>query len=125
MSDLLLNTILVMNGKNRAALIPLFCERFRRALARRHNELEVNVTTAHPLTPELRKRLTEVLARQTGRLPRLVERVDPDLVAGLTVQIEDQLLDDSAASHLRRMRETLLDRASRELQGGATAVVQE
>ena len=125
MSDLLLDTILVLNGKGRSELIPLFHDRFRVALERLRNEVEVLVTTAHPLTGKLRERLTRALAERTGRKPRLVEKVAPSTIAGLKIQIEDELLDDSAASHLRRMRASLVERASRELHAGELPIAQE
>lgn len=125
MSDLLLETILVLNRKGRAAMIPLFFERFRAALEHSRNEVEVLVTTAHPLTAGLRERLLEVLAKTTGRKPRLEERVDPSTIAGLRIQIGDELLDDSAASHLRRMREAFVERAARELHAGERSFVEE
>ncbi|MFH0983733.1 MAG: ATP synthase F1 subunit delta [Planctomycetota bacterium] len=122
MNDLLLDTLLVLNRRGRAELVPLFHERFRRALERKRNEVEVLVTTAHPLTAELRERLIPVLARHTGRTPRLVETVDPAVIAGVRVQIEDELLDNTAASHLRRLRGALLERASRDLHEGKLPV---
>ncbi|MCP4593184.1 MAG: ATP synthase F1 subunit delta [bacterium] len=124
MNDLLLNTILVLNGKGRSDLLALFGERFRRALEQRRGEVEVRVTSAHPLSETLRERLTQVLTEHTGRKPRLVEQVDPATIAGVKVQIEDELLDNSAASHLRRMREAFLERAGRDLHGGAQAVME-
>ena len=125
MSDLLLDTILVLNGKGRSGLIPLFHDRFRVVLERLRNEVEVLVTTAHPLTGKLRERLTRALADRTGRKPRLVENVDPSAIAGLKIQIGDELLDDSAASHLTRMRATLAERASRELHAGEPPIAEE
>lgn len=122
MSDLVLNAILVLNNKERSELIPLFYERCRLALAQRRNEVDVLVTTAHPLTVKLRERLTTVLEYQTGRKPCLVEHVDPSTIAGVKLQIENEVLDNSAASHLRRMREAFLERASRELQAGKLPV---
>lgn len=125
MSDLLLNTILVMNGKGRAELIPLFYERCRLALEHERDEVDVFVTTAHPLSPELRGRLTEVVRSRAGRKPVLIEQVDPDTLAGLKVQIEDELLDLTAENHLRRLRRALLERASHELHTAREAFVQD
>ncbi|MCK4659872.1 MAG: ATP synthase F1 subunit delta [Phycisphaerae bacterium] len=115
MSDILLDTILVLNSKGRAGLIPLLHKRLQVALDKRRNEVEVLVTTAHPLTEELRERLIRVLADRTGCKPRLVEQVTPSIIAGVKVQIGDEVLDLSASNHLRRMREALVERASHEL----------
>ena len=117
-SDLVMNTLLVLNRKGRAGLVPLLYERFRRALQRQRNEVDVHVTTAWPLTQEHRQRLGETVLRYAGRKPRFVEELDPDLIAGLKVQVDDFLLDDTAAHHLRMMRRRLFERASQELHKG-------
>jgi len=122
MSDLLLETILVLNRKRRAAMIPLFFERFRAALEHSRNEVEVLVTTAHPLTADLRARLSQALTERTGRRPQMTECVDASLIGGMSILIEDELLDDSVASHLQRMQRTFVERASRELHAGKLPV---
>lgn len=117
-SDLGLDTMLVLNRKGRADLLPLVHERFRLALDRKHNEVDVHVTTAVPLTESHRKRLGEMVTQYTGRKPRFVEEVDPRVIAGLKVQMDDHLLDDTAAHHVRNLRHKLFERASRELHKG-------
>jgi len=61
-----------------------------------------------PLTPEQRNRLIAVLARRTGRRVVLKERIDPSVLAGVSVQVGGRLIDGSAAGRLARMREELL-----------------
>ena len=51
----------------------------------------------------------------TGRKPRFMEKVDPRVIAGLRVQVDDFLLDDTAEYHVRNLRHKLYERASREL----------
>jgi F-type H+-transporting ATPase subunit delta len=118
LSDLVLNTVLILNRRYRSELLPLVHERFRLALEQRRKEVDVFVTTAYPLTADLRSRLSAVLVKHTGRTPMLRETVDPDVMAGLKVQINDELLDDSAANHLRRMQRAFLERATYELHAG-------
>jgi len=118
LSDLLVDTLCVLNAKGRASIIPAVYERYRLALERLRGEVDVYVTGAHPLTSKLRGRLSEVVARRTGQRPRLIENVDPLLLGGLVVQIGDEKLDCSVANRLRSLRESLRDRASREIHAG-------
>ena len=61
-----------------------------------------------PLTPDQRTRLIRVLAQKTGRTVVLQERIDPSVLAGVSIQVGGRLIDGSAAGRLARMREELL-----------------
>ncbi len=118
MADVLLNTLQVINRKNRAALIPLIYERYRLALEEARNEVEVYVTSAIALTDELRAQIRRAASEATGRNARLIEKVKPDILGGLIVRIGDDKIDTSVAGRLERMRDTLRQRASREIRSG-------
>jgi len=113
-SDLLADTLQIMNSKGRAAIVPALYERYRLALEQLRGEVDVHVTSAHPLSSTQRERLHQVVGRRTGRTPQLIERVDPAVLGGLVVQIDDQKLDCSVAHGLHALRASLADRASRE-----------
>ena len=122
MNDLLLDTLQVLNAKGRSSIIPALYERYRLALERARGAVDVQVTTAVPLTDELRDRLGQTVAQRTGLKPLLIEQVDPALLGGLVVQIGDQKLDGSVSHRLRRLRQALSEafreRASREIHAG-------
>lgn len=61
-----------------------------------------------PLTPDQRRRLVAGLEKQFGRTIVLQERIDPSVLAGVSVQVGDRLIDGSAAGRLARMRDALL-----------------
>ena len=46
-----------------------------------------------------------------------MERVDPDLLGGLVLKIEDQKIDSSLSRRIHDAREGLFERASQELHG--------
>ena len=118
MSDLLLNTLQVMNAKGRSSIVSAVRDRFRLALARVRGQVDVQVTTAYPLTSKLRRRLVDILGRLTGRQPVLFERVDESVLGGLVVQIGDEKLDASVSRQMQLLRESLKERASREIHAG-------
>jgi F-type H+-transporting ATPase subunit delta len=117
-SDLLVDSLLVINRKGRLSLLPAIAEAYRRELRRRRGLIDARVTTAVPLSPALKAKLTESLRRFSGREPLLVEKVDPRLLGGTVVEIGGQKIDTSIASQLRELSHTLLDRASSEILSG-------
>lgn len=63
---------------------------------------------AVPLTEEEQRRLAAALSRLTGKRVLLEARVEPSVLAGVTVEVGGRLIDGSAAGRLARMREELL-----------------
>ncbi|MEO8276118.1 MAG: ATP synthase F1 subunit delta [Thermoanaerobaculia bacterium] len=117
-SDLFVDTLQVMRSKGRLFLIRAVAEAFRDAWMENKNQVEVNVTSAVALTPELRANLVTAASRFAGKQAQLVERVDPTLLGGLVVRVGDKKFDDSVARELEQLQETFLARASRELLSG-------
>jgi F-type H+-transporting ATPase subunit delta len=118
LSDLLLNTLQVINRKDRAELIPLVYERYRLALEQVRNEVDVYVTAAVELSGALRKAIRHAASKITGKTARLVEKVDPGILGGLVVQIGDEKMDSSVLRQLQQIRRTLHERASQEIHSG-------
>jgi len=69
--------------------------------------------TVIPLTGEERSRLLAALSHIAGRRVALTERLDPAVLAGVSVQIGDRLIDGSAAGRLARMRKELVGERGR------------
>ncbi|MBN2562191.1 MAG: ATP synthase F1 subunit delta [Phycisphaerae bacterium] len=124
-SRLVLNLLLVMNDKRRSMILPAVCDAYRRKLDRQLGREEVRVTTAVPLDDKQRIKLRAEIKRLTGNESDLVERVDPDVVAGMTVQVADRLYDMSASRRLRDLRAALLASVEKHLLGGVSRFVTE
>lgn len=67
----------------------------------------VTVTSAAPLSSSQSERLKEALEKRLGSQVRLHEKVDPALIAGLTIQTEDRTMDASVLGRIDRMKEQL------------------
>jgi len=122
MDNLLLSALQVVNRRNRCELAPLICERYRLALEEARGEVDVYVTTAVELTSSLRDQITQAATAVAGKKARLIEQVDPDILGGLVVRIEDEKLDSSVARQLNRLHDMLAKRASQELHGDRSFV---
>ena len=121
-SDLLLDSLLVVNRKGRLSALRAIAAAYRAALRNLRGWVDVDVRTAVPLTPALRERLEQTLAASTGRKPTLIEKVDPSVIGGLVVEVEGRKIDASVASRLHDLSEALLARASREIHSGKAYV---
>jgi F-type H+-transporting ATPase subunit delta len=114
-SDLFVDTLQVLGSKGRLGLLRPVAVAYRDAWMENRNQVEVNVTSAVPLSPELRQSLVSAASRFTGKEAQLVEQVDPALLGGLVVRVGDLKFDDSVAGELDQLVAAFASRGSREL----------
>lgn len=71
---------------------------------------KVSITSAASLLPEELQRIKTLVERQlpAGATADFSESVNPDLIGGFTVSIDNELLDASVASELKQLRLKLL-----------------
>jgi F-type H+-transporting ATPase subunit delta len=114
-SDLLVDSLQVINAKGRLELFPTLVEAYRRELLALRGYVDVHVTTAVGLSDALRQRLRAAADKFTGRKARLVETVDPQILGGLVVRVENEKFDASIARALARLTTALDAHATREI----------
>jgi len=118
-SDLLVDTLQVINRKGRLGILPAIAEAYRQEYRELHGLVDARVRTAVPLTAELRERLRETVARFTGKQPDLIEKVDPALIGGMIVEVEGKKIDSSVAHRLKQVGAALDRRSSQEIWSGS------
>jgi F-type H+-transporting ATPase subunit delta len=123
-SDLLVDSLQVINRKGRLAFLRAVAEAYRIAHRDLRGWVEVHVRTAVPLTGALRTRVKDAAAVATGRKPALVERVDPALIGGIVIEAEGRKIDASVRTRLLEVRDALRNRASEEIIRGTTHVAE-
>jgi len=119
-SDVLVDSLQVLNRKDRLGLIRSIVNAYRLLHDELMKRIEVHVRTAVPLNEVLRAKLRAKLAAKTGKQAELVEVVDETLIGGMIVQIHDEKYDNSVLRKLLTIGRNLLDRASREIYSGRT-----
>jgi F-type H+-transporting ATPase subunit delta len=115
LSDVLLDTLQVMNQKGRLEVLPTFVELYKQEHQSLRGKVDVYVTTSVPLKFKLRAKLKETLSKFLGKDPELIEEVDPAMIAGLIVRVDDLKYDASVRRQVAVLRAMLHDRASREI----------
>ena len=89
-------------------LLTAIRQEFQRLWESQQGILTVLLTTAVSLTPEEKEALRRSLIRSLGKEVHLMDSVEPEILGGAILQIEDRIIDGSLRSKLRQMRETLV-----------------
>ena len=75
-------------------------ERLSTAAARRRGQSVAHVVSAVPLTATQERRLVATLERLYGRTMGLQVQVDPAVLGGLVIRVDDEVIDGSIANRL-------------------------
>lgn len=118
MSDLLLDTLQVLNSKERLEIVAQVRRRYHQLMLEHQAIEEVQVITAEPLSDAKRIGLQQLMESRTGNTVRLVEEIDPSVLGGLIVRVGDNQIDMSVSRQLRRFQETLLQHAEQHIHAG-------
>ncbi|MCH8052988.1 MAG: ATP synthase F1 subunit delta, partial [Planctomycetes bacterium] len=118
MSALLLNTLHILNNKDRLEIVGEVQRLYHELTLEQQAIVEVHVSAAEPLSEVMRTRLQQLMESRTGRTVRLAEHVEPALLGGLIVRVGDEQIDMSVARQLRRFQERLLEHAQQHIHAG-------
>ena len=104
---LLLNFVYLLIDKNRMENFRDIGEEFAALVEREAGVMRAKGTTAVPLPDDLEKKLRDKLAGLTGKTMILEKRVDPAVIGGVKVVMEDKILDGTVRTNLDLLRKTL------------------
>jgi len=100
----LTNFLELLVEKHRMPVIFRVRRRFDEMWAEENKRLEVTLTSAVELDPEIVERVGAEIERQTDRKVELRSRVDEDALGGLILQVGNMVLDASIRNRLERLR---------------------
>ena len=100
----------VLLRNQRLAQLRDIAARYGHVLDERSGMLAGSVTTARPITEELKKTLHETLSAATGRTVRLSFDTDEQIIGGMVARIGSTVFDGSVQSHLERLAEGMAGR---------------
>ena len=93
----------VLLRNQRLAQLPEISARFGQVLDERGGVVAAEITTARPISEELKKTLHETLASATGRNVRLTFATDEQIIGGFVARIGSTIFDGSVDNHLERL----------------------
>jgi F-type H+-transporting ATPase subunit delta len=114
--EVFVNFLLVLNQHERLDMLRAIHAAYRELFDKRAGRIHVQVKSAVPLPADQAESLRQEIRAKFAKEPVLDIQVDPDLIAGMVVQIGDWKLDSSIQSRLRSIREQLLERSTYEVQ---------
>lgn len=84
---------------------------YREAYRKANHIRRVSVTSAAPLDAATEERLKGLIQKHLGAdTMEYSAGIDPDLIGGFTVKIDNELLDASVANELRQLRQKLISK---------------
>ena len=88
---------------NRVALLPEIREGFLELVAKRRQEVRLEVTTAVQLSPSRAERVASEMGRLIGKRVSLAQRQDPQVLGGLVLRFDNKVLDLSVQSRVKKL----------------------
>jgi F-type H+-transporting ATPase subunit delta len=107
----LTNFLELLVEKHRMPVIFRMRRRFDEMWAEENRQLDVTLTSAVELDPEVVERVGAEIERQTDRKVQLRSQVDGDLLGGLVLQVGNMVLDASIRNRLERLRKEVAQAA--------------
>jgi F-type H+-transporting ATPase subunit delta len=103
----LVNFLELLIDKHRMPVLFRIRDRFGDLWAEENKRLEVTVTSAVELDPELVQRIGSEIEKQTGQTVELESKVDDDILGGLVLQVGNKVLDASVRNRLEKLRKSV------------------
>lgn len=105
LSKLFLQTVV---RKGRESYLPLIAAEFLVQYNEKKNIAKAVVTTASPINADMEAKIKKELEVKTGKTILIQTVVDPSIIGGLVVRINDSLFDASIANSLKKIKKELV-----------------
>ena len=103
----ILNFIKILVERGAVSEFGSCVEAYRERYAKAHDMAEAEVTTATPLSDAQRQALTARLEKMTGQRIRLKERVNPEVVGGVLLELNGKRYDNTVRQRLDNIRRAI------------------
>ena len=106
--DEVLGLLVVLIRKGREPLYDNVVDYFDRMWDVMEKRVHVHLRSARPVDARIRSEVEAAIRESTGKTPVTHEEVDPSLLGGLVVRVNDLVVDGSLRTRLRTLRGRLL-----------------
>ncbi|HWO15186.1 MAG TPA: ATP synthase F1 subunit delta [Solirubrobacterales bacterium] len=107
----LVNFLELLIEKHRMPAIFRIRREFEELWKRENRRIDVTVTSAVELDPEVVGKIGEEIEKQTGQKVDLASRVDEEILGGIVLQVGNMVLDASIRSRLEKLRKSVAQAA--------------
>ncbi|WP_025762267.1 ATP synthase F1 subunit delta [Dyadobacter tibetensis] len=94
----------IITKKNRESILDAIAEEFVLAYNDFQGIQKAIITTPSELTEELRVQFTQIVASATGKSVQLEEKIDPSLIGGYLLRVNDRQIDASIKNRLNQLK---------------------
>ncbi|MDQ6480840.1 ATP synthase F1 subunit delta [Dyadobacter sp. LHD-138] len=94
----------IITRKNRESILDAIADEFIKAYNEYRGIQKATVITSTPLTEELRKQFNTIVATATGKTVELEEKVNPSLIGGYLLRVNDRQIDASLRNRLNELK---------------------
>jgi F-type H+-transporting ATPase subunit delta len=95
--------------KNRSNVLESIAAAFVDQYKKHNNIISATVKTAQAIDERTTAEVTQFIEKQSGKKVALTKIIDPSLIGGLIIQIEDKLYDASISGKLNHLKQNLLN----------------
>ena len=120
LSDMVLNTLQVMNRNGRHGLLGPLLQAYELRRKQAEGLVDARVVSAVELDSKTRADVEKTIADVSRRRPVVEYVVDPGVLGGLVVQVGDLRFENSLRRRLEIVHDSLVDRGLRGLEVGTT-----
>ena len=108
--DLVLdNFAAVLSQNNDLKLFEEIAEEYHKLELKQKGVKLVEATTAHPLSQESEREIISQLNRLVGGKVELKKKIDENLIGGVVIRMEDELIDASVKGSLEQLKKNLAE----------------
>ena len=107
--DLTLNFMVLVTENKREAEIPGICRNFLELTRKDQNIKTATLITATEINSETIEKIRKIIEKETGAGIELSTRINPELIGGMILRVDDKQYDASVATQLKKIRQQLLE----------------
>ncbi len=115
-SDLVLNTLQIMNRHGRSGYLTGLLESYIDRQNAAANQVVAHAVTAVALSAEEQESVRAITAEVSGKQPLMTFHVDPGVLGGLLLRVGDMRFDATVQWHLRETRRRLAEHGERGIE---------
>ena len=106
-TDLFVEFLVLLIDKKRFPHVEEIMDGYGHLYEQHKGIIEIRAITAIPLEESLREKTIRILGERLGKKIRLTEKVDPEIIGGMILILEDKIMDGSVRYDLQKLKREL------------------
>ena len=108
-NQLTLNFLLLITQNKRETEIPGICRNFLELTRKDQNIKTATLVTANEIIPAVTEKIKTIIEKELKARVELSTKVNPDMIGGIILRVDDKQYDASVASQLKKIKQQLLN----------------